>query len=80
MKKFQKFKKKVVNYLFDHYKTRTALSYLRTLLFCVVSGVLYGIGYSCFVLPPSDSYSIAIATGGVSGLSQNFVLIFVKFV
>lgn len=75
MKKIEKLKKKINNYLFDHYKTRIALSYFRTLCFCILSGIVFGIGYACFIMPaPGSENSITIVTGGVSGCAQNIVL------
>lgn len=74
MKKLEKLKKKINRYLFDHYKTKAFLDNLRMLFLCILAGAIFGVGYSCFVMPVSDE-SITIVTGGVSGITQNIVLI-----
>lgn len=76
MRKIAKLKRKFNNFLFDHYKTRMTLDYIKTFIFCVLAGIIFAIGYSCFILPPENSSSITIVTGGVSGIAQNFLLLF----
>lgn len=74
MKKIQKYKKRINNYLFDHYRLRIFLEHVRQALFAAFAASLFAFGFSCFVAAGSSD-SITIVTGGVSGLSQNIVLI-----
>ena len=72
MKKLAKFKKKLNNFLFDHYKTRITLDWLKSLFFAILGAAIFAIGYSCFILPQDGS--ISIVTGGVSGVTQTILL------
>ena len=74
MKKIDKLKKRINNYLFDHFKLRIFLEHLGVLAACILSGFTFAFGYSMFIQPVSDN-SLTIVTGGVSGVSQNIVLI-----
>ena len=74
MKKSEKIKKKVNNFLFDHMHLKLFLENSRTILMCVLAGALFAFGFSCFITPTDDS-QLAIVTGGVSGISQNIHLI-----
>ena len=74
MKKFDKLKKKINRYLFDHYKVRGVLEHLGMLLHCILAGAIFGVGYSCFIMPAVEE-SVTIVTGGVSGISQNILVV-----
>lgn len=74
MTKFEKIKKRVNNYLFNHYRLRLFLEHLRTAFFAAFAAALFAFGFSCFVAAGSSD-SITIVTGGVSGISQNVVLV-----
>ena len=74
MKKSEKIKKRINNYLFDHYKLRIVLEHLKSLVFALFSAIFFAFGFSCFVAPGSNE-SLTIVTGGVSGVSQNIVLL-----
>lgn len=78
MKKIEKIKKRINNYLFDHFKIKIALEHIGVLCVCILSGIIFAFGYSFFIQPGSDN-SLTIVTGGVSGLSQNIVLILHDF-
>lgn len=78
MKKIDKLKKRINNYLFDHFRLRTFLEHLRVLFICILSGIIFAFGYALFIQPGSDN-SLTIVTGGVSGVSQNIVLILHNF-
>lgn len=74
MKKSEKIKKRINNYLFDHYRLRIVLEHLKSLVFALFSAIFFAFGFSCFVAPGSNE-SLTIVTGGVSGVSQNIVLL-----
>ena len=74
MKKSEKIKKKVNNFLFDHMHLKMFLENSRTILLCLIAGALFAFGFTCFITP-ADSTQLAIVTGGVSGISQNIYLI-----
>lgn len=78
MKKIDKIKKRINNYLFDHFRLRTVLEHLGVLFVCVLSGITFAFGYSLFIQPGNEN-SLTIVTGGVSGVSQNIVLILHDF-
>ena len=72
MRKSEKIKKRINNYLFDHYNLRLVLEHLKSLVFALFSAIFFAFGFSCFIASGSSD-SITIVTGGVSGISQNIV-------
>ncbi len=73
MKKTQKIKKKVNDFLYDHLLLREVLSGTKTLFLSILAAIIFAVGFTCFVTPPDDS-GLTIVTGGVSGLAQNIFL------
>ncbi len=74
MKKTQKIKKKINDFLYDHYILRDVLSSSKALFLSVLSAFIFAIGFNCFVTPFEET-GLTIVTGGVSGISQNIFLI-----
>ena len=74
MKKIDKIKRKINNYLFDHYVLNSFLKTLKQLFFCLASSFVFAFGFCSFVTP-ADVGGFTIVTGGVSGVSQNIALI-----
>ena len=74
MKKQEKIKKKINDYLFDHQALRYILDYGLGLLYAAVAALIFAFGFSAFITPASEEY-LHIATGGVSGVSQTVALI-----
>ena len=74
MKKNQKFKKKVNNFLFDHMYLKLVLENSKTIFMCVLAGAIFAFGFACFIQAYSSD-DLAIVTGGVSGISQNIYLV-----
>jgi len=74
MKRFNRFKNKINNYLFDHYTLSESLSIGKTVLLATIAAALYAIGFCCFVTP-ADANGLTIVTGGAGGISQNIWLI-----
>ena len=80
MRKIDKIKKKINNYLFDHLILREVLSSIKMLVFCATAAFLFAFGFTAFVTPYNAAGGdIPIITGGVSGLSQNIYLIITFF-
>ena len=80
MRKTDKIKKKINNYLFDHLILREVLYSIRTLFFCTFAAVLFAFGFTSFVTPYNAAGGdIPIITGGVSGISQNIYLVITFF-
>ncbi len=75
MKKREKIKKKINDYLFDHLHLRNWLNYIWLFILAVVSAFLFAFAFTCFVTPLADSGDMTLVTGGVSGLSQNIIQI-----
>ena len=75
MKKTQKIKENINNYLFDHIGLKLFLDYFKSFILCVVSGFIFAFGFSAFISPQGDlTKELSIVTGGVSGISQNIYL------
>ncbi len=75
MKKSEKIKKKINNYLFDHLYVRRILSHSWCFILSLVAAFIFAFGFTSFITPMEGSGDLTIVTGGVSGLSQNIVLI-----
>ena len=77
MKKSEKIKRKINDYLFDHRALKITLDNLRTFLFCVAAAFVFAFGFTAFITPAivEGVEGLHIATGGVSGVSQNIALV-----
>lgn len=79
MKRIDKFKKKVDNFMYDHFYLKRVLHEVNGFFLGTISAFLYAFGFCCFVTPVLESINASetfhIVTGGVSGLSQNLSLI-----
>lgn len=73
MKKIEKFKKRVNNYLFDHYILKNILDYIKTFIFAAFGAFLFAVGFCLFVTTYEDGFTVV--TGGASGLSQVLTLL-----
>ena len=74
MRKGERIKKKINDYLFDHRFIRGALDHGNALFHSVVAAFIFAFGFCSFISPASTE-ALHIATGGVSGLSQTIALI-----
>lgn len=74
MKKSERIKKKINDYLFDHRALRIILDYGNALFHAAVAALIFAFGFSTFITPASEEH-LHIATGGVSGVSQTVALI-----
>ncbi len=78
MLKREKLKKKYEDYMFDHTGVRLFLDYAVATIVCLLSAFIYAFGFKAFLAPLffSDGTTpvISFVTGGVSGLSQNIIL------
>jgi len=79
MKKIERFKKKVNNYLFDHILLKSGLSLTKSALVCASAALLYSFAFVCFVTPavvnPTSLSGSSVITGGVGGIIQVLHLI-----
>lgn len=76
MTRSRRFKEKVNNFLYDHYKLKVTLHQANGLFFAVLSAFIFAFGFTCFITPGSAAEEpFKIVTGGISGLSQNIAKI-----
>ena len=77
MKKSEKIRKKINNYLFDHQILRALLSHTQGLIIAAVAALIFAFGFSVFITPAivDGVEGLRIATGGVSGVSQTIALV-----
>ena len=73
MTKFQKFRKKTVNYFYDHPYQAIIATYLFSFLVAALSAVIYSFGFTMFTTAPDTANNII--TGGLSGLCQVIIQI-----
>ena len=69
----QKYRRKVVNYFYDHPRQAFIATYLVSFLVAAVSAAIYSFGFTCFTTAPDASNNII--TGGLSGLCQVIIQI-----
>lgn len=74
MKKVERIRKQITNFLYDHVVIKEILSNLKYLFLSLLSACIFAIGFTSFITPHLDDF--VIATGGVSGLSQILSKIF----
>ena len=81
MKKSEKIKRKINDYLFDHRILRASLEHLNALFHAVAAALIFAFGFASFITPTIVEVSegvmkegLHIATGGVSGVSQTIAL------
>lgn len=73
MIKIQKFRKKAVNYFYDHPNQAFVATYLLSFLVAAVSAAIYALGFTAFTTASNTSNNII--TGGLSGLCQVIIQI-----
>lgn len=61
-------KKRIEDFLFDHYKIKITLEVLKSLFACAIVAFIYSFGYRCFLLNVNPEY--CLVSGGMSGFSQ----------
>ena len=76
MKKSEKIKRKINDYLFDHRVLRATLEHLNALFHSVAAALIFAFGFASFITPAivDGVEGLHIATGGVSGVSQTLAL------
>lgn len=74
MKKSERIRRKINNYLFDHRGIRFVIDNGNALIHSVLAALIFAFGFCAFISPASEEY-LHIATGGVSGVSQTIALI-----
>ena len=78
MKKSEKIKRKINDYLFDHRFLRGFLEHGNAFLHAALAAIVFAFGFTTFISPvlmPDGTMGLHIATGGVSGVSQTVALI-----
>ena len=76
MKKSEKIKRKINDYLFDHRFLRGSLEHLNAFAHALIAALIFAFGFASFITPGivGDKEGLHIATGGVSGVSQTIAL------
>ena len=76
MKKSEKIKRKINDYLFDHRILRGSLEHLNAFGHALIAALIFAFGFACFITPGivGGKEGLHIATGGVSGVSQTIAL------
>ena len=73
MTKTQKYRRKVVNYFYDHPRQAFVATYLFSFIVAGISAVIYAFGFTTFTTAANTSNNII--TGGLSGLCQVIIQI-----
>ena len=80
MKKIERIKHKINNFMFDHIRVREGFSITKGVFIAALTAFLYAFGFYCFVAPYAVDHTTlegsAITTGGVGGISQVIWMIF----
>lgn len=82
-----RFKKKVRNYFYDHPHQRGSVQYIYAIFMTALSSLIFSFGFKCFISPNTDGFINqeivyetgaikALASCGISGMSQSVVVIF----
>lgn len=76
MKKSEKIKRKINDYLFDHRFLRGSLEHLNAFIHALIAALIFAFGFASFITPAvvEGIEGLHIATGGVSGVSQTIAL------
>ena len=80
MKKSEKIKRKINDYLFDHRFLRGSLEHLNAFAHALIAALIFAFGFASFITPAivqvgeQMKEGLHIATGGVSGISQTIAL------
>ena len=74
MKKSERIKKKINDYLFDHRALRLFLDHGNAFIHALIAATIFAFGFCAFISPTTEE-GLHIATGGVSGVSQTVALI-----
>ena len=79
MKKFDRFKRKVTDFMYDHIHLRDGLHLSWAAFLATFSAFLYAFGFYCFISPAEVNLATiegsSITTGGVGGISQVIYMI-----
>ena len=77
MKKSEKIRKKINDYLFDHRALSIFLNHGNVFIHTVLAALVFAFGFTAFITPgvKDGVEGLHIATGGVSGVSQTIALI-----
>ena len=67
----KKFKKKVIDYLFDHPFQRDALESTRNFLITLLSGFVFAFGFKCFIQPNYNAIALLNTQAEKAGISLN---------
>ena len=74
MKKIERWKRKVNNFMYDHIRVKEGLIWTKGIFIAIFTAFLYAFGFYCFVAPYAVNHATlegsAITTGGVGGISQ----------
>ena len=73
MTKIQKYRKKVVNYFYDHPVQAVVSTYVFSFIVAAISAMIYAFGFTAFTTASDTSNNII--TGGLSGLCQVIIQI-----
>lgn len=76
MKKSERIKKKINDFMFDHFILSRVLAHSKQLILSVLAAAIFAFGFCSFATPYINSENpFTIVTGGLSGISQNIALI-----
>ena len=74
MNRIEKSKKKINDFLFDHFMLKRSLYQAKGVFIALLSAFIFAFGFCSFISPSasaSGDYNFKIITGGISGISQN---------
>lgn len=83
---WNRFKKKVNNYFYDHPFQKGAINYTYAIIVTAISAICFSFGFKCFIQPNYQAFSdpslihengvfLTLASSGASGISQSVVQI-----